>query len=102
MKQKDILIILILLFVFVVAWIGSSIYHAIVSSTISETTNQDIAPIGATFDTKTITDLKKRQEIIPSFELESMEAQVASPSPTILPEPTITQEVASQSGKSTL
>lgn len=71
MKQKDILIILILLFIFVAAWVGSNIYHSVVSSTLSETLNQDISPIAPTFDIKTINKLKERQKINPSFELEN-------------------------------
>lgn len=69
MKQKDILIIFILLFIFVVAWIGSNIYHSAVSSTVTEAINQDIAPIEPSFDTKAINELKKREKVIPSFEL---------------------------------
>jgi len=74
MKQKDILIILILLFIVVVAWVGSSIYRSIVSSTISEATNVDISPITPIFDTKTIDKLKQRQKISPSFELSPQNA----------------------------
>lgn len=72
MKHKDILIILILLFIFVVAWVGSSIYHSVVTSTISETINQDISPITPTFDVNIINKLKERQKINPSFELKSL------------------------------
>lgn len=72
MKRKDILIILILLFIFVAAWVGSNIYHSIVSSTLSETVNQDISPITPTFDIRTINKLKERRKINPSFELESL------------------------------
>ena len=90
MKQKDILIILILLFVVVVAWIGSGIYRSVVSSTISEATNVDISPITPTFDTKIIDKLKQRQKIDPSFELESI---TATPSPIL---PTETQIVSPQ------
>lgn len=69
MKQKDILIIFILLFIFVIAWIGSNIYHSAISSTISEAINQDIAPIEPVFDTKTVNKLRERKKVIPSFEL---------------------------------
>lgn len=72
MKQKDILIIFILLFIFVVAWVGSNIYHSIVRTTISETVSQDISPITPTFDIKTVNKLRERQKINPSFELESL------------------------------
>lgn len=80
MKRKDILIILILLFVSVVAWVGSNIWHSIKSSTISEAENQNINPITATFDTKAINKLKERRKIAPSFELEEIK-----PTPTSLP-----------------
>lgn len=94
MKQKDILIIIILLFIFAVAWIGGSIYHSAVSSTISETTSKDISPIAPTFDTKTIDKLKERQKIIPSFELKS-----TTPTPIALPTPTISLQNASEGAK---
>lgn len=77
MKQKDILIILILLFIFAIAWIGSSLYHSAASSTISETTAQEISPIAPTFDNKAITNLKQRKSINSSFELRDI-----SPTPT--------------------
>ncbi|OGH24137.1 MAG: hypothetical protein A3B47_04690 [Candidatus Levybacteria bacterium RIFCSPLOWO2_01_FULL_39_24] len=93
MKQKDILIILILLFIFVLAWIGGNIYHSGVSSTISETTAKDIAPITPTFDTKTIDKLKSRKKIVPSFELESV-----TPTPIVLPTLPLSPN-ASQEGK---
>ena len=80
MKQKDILAIIILLFIFVLAWIGESIYSSGVSSTISGTTSQDIMPISPTFDTKTIEKLKQRQKIVPVYELGN-----ATPTPVVLP-----------------
>ena len=78
MKQKDILIIFILLFIVAIAWIGSTIYHSAVSSTITEAINQDIAPIEPSFDTKTINKLNEREKIIPSFELGSQIVQQSS------------------------
>ena len=94
MKQKDILIILVLLFVFVVVWIGGSIYHNIASSTISETTNRDISPITPTFDVKTINKLKKRQAISPSFELGNI-----TPTPPPLPIEILFPQNSSEGGK---
>ena len=86
MKQKDILIILILLFVGVIAWIGSSIYHNSVTTTISENTSQDISPIAPNFDTTTINALKQRKGVIPVFELGSA---APTPTPLIFPTPII-------------
>lgn len=71
MKQKDVLIILALLFVFVTMWVGYSIYRNVTKSTISESINQNISPITSTFDSKTIDKLKQRQRINPSFEIEN-------------------------------
>ncbi len=93
MKQKDILIILILIFSFTVAWIGFSIYHAIRSSTISKSTNQDILPINPTFDIQTIDKLKQRQKIDPSFDLEAIKPTEAPILPTeIIPQPSSSAE----------
>ncbi len=78
MKRKDILIILVLLFVFVVAWIGGNIYHSVATSTISKTTNQDISPITPAFDMKTVSKLKLRQKINPNFELQNI---ILTPTP---------------------
>lgn len=94
MKQKDILIILILLFIFVIAWIGGNIYHSIVSSTISETTSQNISPIKPFFDTKTVNKLKLRQKIIPSFELGNI-----APTPTPIPSEISSSKNSTQEGK---
>ena len=90
MTKKDILIMLTLFFIFAVAWIGFSIYHSAVNSTISKDTNQDISPITPNFDIKIIDKLKQRQRISPSFEIEST---ISTPSPVVP-----TEAVSSQSG----
>jgi len=97
MKQKDVLIIIILLFIFTLVWIGGSIYHSAISSTISETTSKDISPIAPVFDTKTIDKLKERQKITPSFELENI-----TPIPTTIPASIIFPQSASKEGKLSL
>lgn len=80
MKQKDILIIITLLFIFAVAWIVSGIYHSAVSSTISKNVRQDILPISPSFDLQAIEGLKKREKIAPSFDLGSV-----TPTPVVIP-----------------
>lgn len=80
MKQKDILIIIILFFIFTFVWIGGSIYRSAKNSTISESVSQDIIPIAPNFDTKSIDKLKSREKIIPSFDLENV-----TPTPLVLP-----------------
>lgn len=94
MKRKDILIIIVLLFIFALAWIGGSIYHSAVSSTISETTNKNIAPIDPRFDTKTIDRLRERQRITPVFELGN-----TTPTPIAIPTPNLSPQNASEGGK---
>ena len=94
MKQKDILIIIILLFIFTLSWIGSNIYHSAVNSTISEATSKDILPILSVFDTKTIEELKEREQITPVFELGSV-----SPTPIVMPTLEVTPKSASGGAK---
>jgi hypothetical protein len=62
-KQKDTLVIVILLFVFVLIWIGEGIYRSAVNSTISESTAEQIAPISPNFDINAIEKLKTREQI---------------------------------------
>jgi hypothetical protein len=92
MKRKDILSILIPLFIFVIAWIGFSVYHNIVNSTIPENLNVQIAAIPSSFDTTTIADLKNRQNVKPIYETSASvqsfiipatpSASIATPTPT--------------------
>jgi hypothetical protein len=69
MKRKDILLILIPSFIFVLAWIGFSIYHNIVTSTISEPLSVQITPITPNFDTSVIDNLKNREKVSPIYQL---------------------------------
>ena len=77
-EKNDILIILIPTFIFVLVWMGFSIYHSIVASTISETVNMQIAPISPNFDTKTIDSLRERQNVLPIYDAGVM---VETPTP---------------------
>ena len=74
MKQRDILFLVISTFVLIAVWIGFSIYHNLVSSTIAMPVKEKIVPIDPTFDTKTIDMLKERKNIEPIFQAESKEA----------------------------
>ncbi|HUD04508.1 MAG TPA: hypothetical protein VMR59_00780 [Patescibacteria group bacterium] len=71
MKKNDILLILVPSFIFALAWIGFSIYHSIITSTISEVLNVQITPIDPTFDTSAINSLKTRENVSPIYELSS-------------------------------
>lgn len=86
MKQKDLFMILIPSFVIVVFWIGLTIYHNSVSSTIPPALNIQIKPIDPNFNTKAIADLKRRKEITPMFEMAEIEKlQSSSSAIPILP-----------------
>jgi hypothetical protein len=71
MKRKDILLLLVPSFIFVMLWTVFNIYHSYINSTISEVLNIQISPISANFDTNTINDLKQRQNVSPLFEVNS-------------------------------
>jgi len=86
MKKNDILLILIPSFIFVLTWIGFSIYHNVITSTISEPLSMAITPITPTFDTGIITGLKSRQNVIPIYELNATAQNTTIPaSPSASP-----------------
>lgn len=91
MKKNDILLILVPTFLFVVAWIGFSIYDNIVTSTISGSLNMQIIPINPNFDTATINNLKKRNNVTPLYQLGiPVENQAVQTTPTPTASPTAT------------
>lgn len=97
MKAKNILFLLISLFIIVVAWVSFNIYHNAISSTIPEQLENQIIPIAPVFDTNTLEKLRSRQKISPLYQ--SIVPSV-SPSPiptsspaTSTPTPSITISV---------
>ncbi|OGH38193.1 MAG: hypothetical protein A3B44_00885 [Candidatus Levybacteria bacterium RIFCSPLOWO2_01_FULL_38_21] len=74
MKQRDILFLVISTFVLIVAWVGFSIYHNFISSTITKPVKEKIAPINPDFDTKIIDKLKERKSVEPIFQVKSRES----------------------------
>ncbi len=96
-KQKETLIILWMTFLAVVVWIGLSIYHIWVTSTISDIDAASIIPINPKFDTATINKLKTREIIKPLYQFnEFSQENAASREAQILPAPTesILQQVS--------
>ena len=88
MKKRDTLLLLISGFILVVAWVGFSIYHSFATSTVSEPLGKQIQPIPASFDTKSIQELKKRKQIV--LDLSSLENSASNSSqPTPSPVPSI-------------
>jgi hypothetical protein len=88
MKQKDIIFILGSAFFIIVVWIIFDVYHNSVSSTISEKLNIQIIPITASFDDKTIDDIKKKEKIEPLY--------TGNTSPIITPEPVASSGATTQ------
>lgn len=82
MKRKDILLILVPSFIFVLAWMGFSIYHGFINSTISEALNIQIIPINPTFDTATISKLKNRTHVNPIYEINP--SLIITPTPGVI------------------
>lgn len=89
MKQKEILLILVSIFVLVLIWIALSIYHNAVTSTIPEALSIQIAPISPDFDKEALEKIKKRKVIQASWEFEkkSEEKSATSQAEQIIPEP---------------
>lgn len=79
MKQRDLTIIAIFTFITVVAWIGLTLYHTNVTTTISGALQKKIEPIPSQFDTATIEMLKKDR-----IKLDVLTEIVASAAPTLV------------------
>lgn len=100
MRRKDVLIILIPTFIFVIVWVVSSIYHNAKTSTISESVNADIAQISPNFDTKTIDELKKRQAVTPIYDISGSSVQTEVTKTLTTEVPLIGSESATQTATS--
>src|SRR5574337_353762 len=86
MKRKDIILILIPTFVFVLVWIGFNIYHNSITSTLTNNEVVQITAINPTFDLNTLNSLKQREQFVP-YNPSATESQVII---TPIPTPEIT------------
>lgn len=68
--RRDVLFLSISVFVLTTAWIGFSLYHSWVTTTITPELQQQIQQIDPTFDTQTITELRTREKVVPDFEMD--------------------------------
>lgn len=84
MKQNDIIFILISLTFVVGAWIVFNVLHNSLTSTISQTTAANIAPIPGTFDVKTLDALQKRTVVNPQNGIATTPSPTPSPTPVPL------------------
>lgn len=90
-KRKDVIATLWMTFLTVVAWIGFSIYHIWITSTISAIDVSTISPISPDFDTNVINTLKSRETITPLYNFTGKVApETASLAAKTLPPPTET------------
>ena len=99
MKRKDIIFLLVPIFILVVAWVIFNIYHNAATSTISGTLKTNILPIAPNFDTKTVQSLKERGKIEPVFEIKKVETITPTVLPATIPtlSPTLSQPTATPS-----
>ncbi|MBI4084471.1 MAG: hypothetical protein HY431_01055 [Candidatus Levybacteria bacterium] len=86
MREKDLFYLVLSSFILTVLWVGSNIYHAFATSTISDVLKVQIAPISPHFDPKVIQNLKQREKVTPIF---SFSAQGGGVSPTPSPTPRV-------------
>lgn len=101
-KQKNLVFLLSSSTVVTVAWIGFSIYHTAVTSTLDPVLTTQIQPISPRFNDATIQNILNRQDVLPTYEITggtlpvptASNAAVPSTSqaptltPTLAPEPT--------------
>lgn len=103
MKRKENMLILIPSFILVLLWIAFSIYHNLISSTISETLNVQISKINPSFDLKTMRALKERNPVSPTFTLTTQVVTVSAEQVSSASAQPVLQETQEQaSGEGTL
>lgn len=87
-KRRDTIFLLGMMFLTVVAWVGFTIYHIAVTSTIEEEIQVQIVPINPNFDSVTLDNLKKRNAVAPLYRTRGSSVEISG------------AESASQSGRS--
>lgn len=97
MKQKQIAIILIPVFILTVIWLVSNVYHSYVSSTIEVPVADQIIPIDGKFDTATLDQIKSRTQVNPLNEIQPEPSENPSETPT--PTPIFKESAGSESAK---
>ncbi|OGH13564.1 MAG: hypothetical protein A3H50_00250 [Candidatus Levybacteria bacterium RIFCSPLOWO2_02_FULL_37_10] len=95
MKQRDVLFLAISTFVLITAWIGFSIYHNLMSSTITKPVAEKIVPLNPNFDTKTIDSLKEREKIEAVFQTKNKQSSESAAGNVIEASSTITPSTSS-------
>lgn len=106
MKQRETLLIAISIFITIIAWVGFNVYHASVTSTVSEALQKQIEPIEGKFDTELIEALKRRDKVLPISNVSRKEATEAAqikqsktqepPAQPVIPTPAVTESSSEQ------
>lgn len=81
MRRKDFLLISIFTFITVVAGIGFTIYHTLVTTTTTPELQKRIEPIAPTFDGKTIEVIKRERKPVNLLEESALPTPVNESSP---------------------
>ena len=97
-KQKNFVFLLSSSTVVTIAWIGFSIYHTAVTSTLDPILTSQIKPIPPRFNDTTIRNIMNRQDVAPTYEITGGEVPIDTASPSavpsaITPTPTLTPEL---------
>lgn len=77
-RQREIILIVVSFFIISIIWIGFSLYHNAITSTISEPLNADIKEINPNFKSDIIQILKNRAYVEPLYSISSPPIQTAS------------------------
>src|SRR3990167_3954486 len=83
MKKNDILVLLIPSLLIVALWFIFNIYHNFVTSTIPSTLNISIQPISPDFDEKSISNIKARENVSPTYDLTGQKVVTVETTTTI-------------------
>lgn len=86
MKQRNLVIILIPVFILTISWVIFNVYHNYVSSTISDPLSLHIIPIQGSFDTQTIEEIQQRKRVNPLNEIIIQISGTPTPTPDIINE----------------
>lgn len=101
MKRKDVIFLFTATLALVLSWMIFNIYHASVSSTIPQVLNTQIKPISSIFDTKIVENLKKKEKILPIFEVEKEKLEQISTPSVLLSSPSISSPSATPTPNTT-
>ena len=84
MKQKDLLTLLIPMFLVTILWVIFNIYHNHVTTTITDPLTVQIIPLDGKFNKTSLESIKNRKRTEPLFVAPVAEEDDISPTPSVL------------------